>query len=128
MKNPICILLITIHLFAYTDFSQLVKFPLLLSHYKEHLSYNESLSFFDFLGMHYGGDAHAKNNPDRNDSKLPFKTLEFHIAAHAVIAPQFAGVPVAAETIIQPLSFNYYSSFVSQTPCGGLFRPPIFTA
>jgi hypothetical protein len=70
MRNTLLIILTTIHLLGNTEINQLLKLPNLLTHYFEHSRINPSISFFQFLGMHYGGNdgTHAD---DEKDNQLP---------------------------------------------------------
>lgn len=128
MKNPITILLISLHLLAYTDFSQLIRFPQLLHHYQEHLSQNPQLPFLDFLVMHYGHLKNGNDGQDKEDMKLPFKTIAFHITAQAAILPHFTFHTSRQIETLQPHTFSYYHRFISANPEAGIFRPPIITA
>lgn len=128
MKNPITILLISLHLLAYTDFSQLIKFPQLLNHYQEHLSQNPQLHFLDFLVMHYGKLKNGNDSPDKEDMKLPFKTIAFHITAQAAILPHFSFHTSRQIETLQPFTFNYHHLLISANPAAGIFRPPIIAA
>ncbi|HSN61136.1 MAG TPA: hypothetical protein VLR49_09380 [Ferruginibacter sp.] len=128
MKNPITILLISLHLLAYTDFSQLIKFPQLLNHYQEHLSQNPQLPFLDFLVMHYGKLKNGNDNPDKEDMKLPFKTIAFHITAQAAILPHFSFHTSLQFETMQPFTFNYHHLPITANHEAGIFRPPIITA
>jgi hypothetical protein len=57
-----------------TDAVQFIKFPLLTSHYLEHKSVSQNLSFFDFLMMHYASDDNNDKDEER-DMQLPFKVI-----------------------------------------------------
>ena len=64
-----------VYLSSNTQLHEIFKLPALFEHYLEHHQSNASLSFFDFLKMHY-----ADNNiiyPDyEEDMKLPFKSTD----------------------------------------------------
>lgn len=60
-----------VYLFSSTELSELLKMPLLLEHYAEHQEKSKSLSFADFLYMHY---IDYKNHSDDKDSDLPFQS------------------------------------------------------
>lgn len=51
---------------------QLFKIPVLISHFFEHQQRNESITFMDYLSMHYWGSDIDDNDHDR-DMQLPFK-------------------------------------------------------
>lgn len=58
-----------------TSFNQIFKLPLLIEHYREHRALNYTVTFFEFLAMHYGGN---DNDPrdDAKDHSLPFKQFD----------------------------------------------------
>jgi hypothetical protein len=128
MKNQITILLLTVHLFAYTDFLQIVKFPQVLKHYQSHIFLNKSLSFGDFLAMHYGNYDNKGNTQDKEDMKLPFKTINIHIVVSAVISSIFSIKNEFEIPTFHKYFFCYHYMIISSSPSAGIFRPPIITA
>jgi len=125
LKNPVTILLLTVHLLAYTDLVQLIRFPNLIKHYETHHLENPKLSFIDFLVMHYGICIDGNAGEGQEDMQLPFKTLDIHIIGNAIIAP-----PLSLITIIQPVRFheqyiNYYIGNIPVAMKESLLRPPI---
>lgn len=57
-----------------TEFGQLLKLPLLISHGYDHLKSGRSQNLFAFLYEHYIGD-HGKDSDQNQDQQLPFKTV-----------------------------------------------------
>jgi len=60
-------------MFGATDAYQLLKLPLLVSHYVEHLEQNPDISFLKFLKMHYSGEI-TIDADYQEEMQLPFKT------------------------------------------------------
>lgn len=91
MKRLICILLMVSYLSGSIELSQWLKIPFLIDHYFEHKSASVSLSFFDFLNLHY--ISNTDNAPDaEKDKHLPFKSHDecAHITvASAITQPYF---------------------------------------
>ena len=125
MKNPVAILLLTLHLLAYTDIIQVFKFPNLFSHYQDHHLQNKSVGIIDFLLMHYG-----KYNDEntKDDMQLPFKTIEFHYIGHAIITPKFTISFITKAETKHCSYFNTYTSITTTSHKSSLFRPPILIA
>lgn len=75
MTKVIAFFLITVFLCANTSIGQLLKFPNLLEHYKEHKNDvgNKSVFFIDFIKDHYLKNA---NNNQKEHQDLPFKTID----------------------------------------------------
>jgi hypothetical protein len=126
MKNPVTILLLTVHLMAYSDIAQVFRFPNLIQHYKVHHSNNSSVGFIDFLLMHYG--KHDDGNPkdDKEDMSLPFKTIDLHLFGQAVVVPQLPVISEVYTITYNNFYFSYYTGIIHSTHKTILFRPPIF--
>lgn len=73
MKMLISRLLLLIYLFSATEFSQLLKLPVLVMHFQEHQQKNPSISFFQFLHHHYAIN-HADDGDSERDNQLPFQS------------------------------------------------------
>ncbi len=127
MKNQAAILLLAVHLMAYTNLEQILKFPKLVDHFLQHRSQNNNLGFIDFLEMHYCTDSDAKADDD--DMKLPFKVMDFHIASHVLIVTDSQGYNVVVPEKLCPIVF--YCHYIEMIPVKlttSLLRPPIFSA
>jgi hypothetical protein len=125
MKNPITILLITVHLLAYTDIVQIFKIPNLFLHYQEHHSIDQSISFIDFLELHYVKCNNGKYKDDREDMKLPFKLQQNHINAQALVAFQPTIVSEIESASYHNLFYSYHSDIIPSIHTTSLLRPPI---
>lgn len=75
MKKATAILLLFVYLFGSTEASQLLKFPLLVEHFKQHKQENTQLTLASFLKMHYV-DEQPFDNDYQQDMQLPFKTVD----------------------------------------------------
>lgn len=125
MKNPVTILLLTIHLLAYTDLVQLTRFPNLIKHFQTHQHENPGLSFIDFLKMHYGICLDGKAGEGKEDMQLPFKTLELHLLVNAIVSPVLTLVTALPPVRFHEQYINYYIGNIPATIKDCLFRPPI---
>ena len=79
-------MLLFFYLGSLTELHQLVKIPVLVEHYNEHLQKDKAISFWKFLSMHYAGHDHNDNDTER-DHQLPFKSHESCVSP--VIAAAF---------------------------------------
>jgi hypothetical protein len=84
MRKPLAILLIAIHLTGNTEVGQFLKFPQLLVHFFQHHQLDPSISFFEFIAMHYGGDDGITADDDI-DNQLPYHNMN-----HTTIAVTFS--------------------------------------
>lgn len=112
MKKIIAFTLITIFLCANTSIGQLLKVPNLLEHYKEHKtdSVTSSISFIDFLKLHYSKN--AENNTEEHQN-LPFKTLDNVTNVFFTISCVNFQIQVVKSIISGKRKFFYNKSFKS---------------
>lgn len=75
-------------LMTQTELYQLLKLPVIFQHYTEHQNRDVSISFFDFIAMHYAGDDQQDADQQR-DMQLPFKTSDHNVVS---------GVPLGLDT------------------------------
>mgnify|MGYP005866589715 CR=1 FL=1 len=76
MKKHLGILLLLVYVNSTTEFYQLLKTPLLIVHYWEHLAEGEPMGVWNFMSMHYfNGD--LRDEDYERDMQLPFKTFIF---------------------------------------------------
>jgi hypothetical protein len=125
LKKFTAILLLTVFLFSTTELHQLLKLPVFFEHLAEHRKENKSISFLQFLDMHYmHGSPRDKDYSE--DMKLPFKTADNCTAtASPVLVPQLLqalALPVifSAETKLQIFDFWFnHSAYLSS-----IWQPP----
>src|SRR5690348_13094908 len=82
MRNMISILLMLFLLSVLTPAGQLLKIPMLVTHFVKHQK-QEGCSFFAFLQDHYSAD---HNDGDRqDDEQLPFRNMDYYAIGYAVL-------------------------------------------
>lgn len=94
VKKITSIFFLTIYLFSTTEANQFLKLPIIFQHYAEHQQENKSISFLEFLDIHYMHGSPKDKDYDR-DMQLPFKTPTHCISS---IVPAF--VPVIPVIVI----------------------------
>lgn len=109
LKKVFIISLLFVYLFSATEFRELLKFPDMLEHYKEHKQKNNAISFFDFINMHYSGP-HDDDGDSDKDMNLPFKS---HDNCMAVNNNLLASNSLPAYTI-KPVETNLNKLNISQ--------------
>lgn len=100
---------------------QLMKLPQLFVHYDEHKQEMASLSFFEFISLHYASGNQEDHKEDHQ--QLPFKSHECHHAQILIL-----DIPLLTETIsiastdseFLPIEQNIY---LSET-IGSIWQPP----
>ena len=73
MRKITGIFFLSIYIFSVPSFSEIFKIRLLIQHYQETKADVSSISFAEFLTMHYLTDDGNKND-NKQDNKLPFKS------------------------------------------------------
>lgn len=123
MKKIIGIIILVGYLYSYTELKELFKLPLLFTHYTEHSSHDQNLSFADFLTMHYHHE-HDNDGDDAADRSLPFKSHDNCVASSFNLYVQTSGIyikPLETElAIVQTQQTNFfYPSFSAN-----IWQPP----
>lgn len=124
VKKCLSIFLLAIYLLAGTQFTELIKIPVLVGHYIEHREEGK-LSFYEFLNIHYGSseDHHASHE---SDPKLPFKTYQCSSTFAVFPAPCFQEMQKQALIAFPDIENSgfFYSFFYSSKFHSSIWEPP----
>lgn len=124
MRQIIAIALLSLYLFTSTDFNELLKFPLLVQHFKEHQQENK-LTFSEFVHQHYTkGDV---NDSDRDqDMKLPYKSIDFTHAVCFTVIPAIISIEFIKTTEFEELKSpnSFYAVLFSSDNFSSIWQPP----
>jgi len=116
--------MLTVILFSQTEIHQLFRLPALFEHYREHKSANHSLSFLQFLRIHY--QRFEKDGDYQRDQQLPFRdvncALVFMIITDA--PPQQYGMQEREHLIRETVFPKDSLSFAPQLFLSDIFQPP----
>ncbi len=124
MKRSIAIGFLLIFLLANTELHQLLRLPVLLSHYQEHLAENQEIDFIQYILLHYTtGEADADFE---RDQQLPFK------GQHTCAEISLTTADVPQNTVDLPTKkiedskshTSYYKEFFTSTPLLSIWQPP----
>lgn len=125
MRQIIALSLLFLYLFTSTEISELLKFPILVQHYKEHQQEHPEITFASFVNQHYTqGDV---NDVDRDqDLKLPYKSIDFTHATSFTVLPTITSLEfnevIAFELLKAPT--NYYNIVFSSDNFSTIWQPP----
>lgn len=112
--------LLFLYLISSTEFSEVMRLPILIEHYSEHKSKVEDLSFLEFLTMHYETDvAH-----DETDNRLPFKGHDHSCCSATFMLPL---QKLALNEVMQNSDPDYSSYYLQHKPAlrtADIFQPP----
>ena len=101
-----------------TELHQLLKVPVLISHFMEHKSGNENLGIMQFLAMHYA----TEKDHDARDKELPFKSVCDSACASVVYLPEMMYSLVQCPETFAEIQ---YGEFLPENP-GLLFQSTIW--
>ncbi len=117
--------LIIIYLFSATELNQLLKIPVLFSHFVEHQQLEPLMSFGAFLYHHYAID-HGDDGDAATDNKLPFKSHE-HCCSFIFLINVFPTIQLAQikTVFIKKQSMIHYStSNIISAYLSTIWQPP----
>ncbi len=126
MKKRIAILFVILYINFTTELYQLLKLPILMEHFFEHQSQNSSLTFFEFLSMHYSQEDDHDGDIEK-DSKLPFKSHSFcnssisFIPLNVEVNYTFTELKIFKE---RKSIINFYTFLVSSSHLKAIWQPP----
>lgn len=83
------ILLFSIYLLSTPQLIELIKLPILVEHFVEHKEKNPTISFLEFLCIHYAHEDVQDADYDK-DMKLPFKTMCTNTISFVAIIGDFS--------------------------------------
>lgn len=124
MKRGATILLMTVYLFGATNACQLLKLPLLVTHYIKHKQESPYITLDSFIKMHYI-DAQPFDADYAQDMQLPFKTTPdtFCLTTPSIV-PVFPKIDFKAPVprpAMQPILNENIPSIFEASP---IFQPP----
>jgi hypothetical protein len=112
--------LLFFYLVSFTEFSEVLRLPLLVEHYTEHKNKVNDLSFWEFLVMHYETDvAH-----DDQDMSLPFKDCDHSFNGATVVLPVQKIALTEQALKVSPNYTSFYLLHEPQLLAGDIFQPP----
>jgi len=116
--------LVMLHLLSYTELSQVIKLPDLISHFFQHHRQNPDIDFFDFLAMHYGGGDDGTSADNDIDNELPGHNTTPHylmVMYSPMVRNSFSIGPVEH---ISPVYNNYVLEGVPSGYIALILHPP----
>jgi hypothetical protein len=106
-----------------TELGELLKLPLLVEHYSQHVHLHPGTTVVGFLKMHYF-DKTVVDKDYAQDMQLPFKTLDKHILLIQLSMPPVAVDISHLHTFYLGPRSIYFSDFIPHTFSDKLFQPP----
>jgi hypothetical protein len=101
---------------------QVFKLPILLTHFRDHVSDGRSHSISDFIKEHYSG-SHQNDADSKQDEQLPFKTLNSN-AFFCVYLPSAPITTVQSSIALNNKKILYAGHFTLQDHMARIYQPP----
>lgn len=112
--------LVFFYLVSFTEFREVLRFPILVQHFVEHKSQVADMSFLEFLAMHYSTDqAH-----DDQDMRLPFKDCSHSFAGQTVVLPLQKIMLAEASQQTSLIHHSFYLQHEPKLLTADIFQPP----
>lgn len=124
MKKILLHIIIIVTALNIVTLNQFSKLPVLLVHYTEHQQQNSKITLLEFLSMHYWG-ADIKDNDEKKDKQLPFKSLSSQNLLSCTQPVQFSIILKSPAIIPEPKLSVFAPSFIPNEVTSSLLRPPI---
>lgn len=124
IKRYIAVILLSSILMSQTELIQVMKFPLLVTHFLYHKKENAKISMLDFIKMHYFSKT-VRDKDYQQDMRLPFKSACFGqllSSEKAIPENSYVFVFIAVLDIISVR--RVYSVPLLSRPVEGVWQPP----
>ena len=125
MKKTLFITLLSIHLLGNTDLVQLVRLPMILVHYQNHLKENNRLDLIYFLCSHYSTEGDGLNSDDSEEKQMPF--MQYNLRSINIVPFNLFDLsispPLHIDINVKYTAFKH--TFISDIHFLSLLRPPI---
>jgi hypothetical protein len=125
MKQHVAKLLVFLCLISFTPMKEVVKVPLLLVHYYEHLDEMPDMTIGDFFDMHYMHGIVFDADYEK-DMQLPFKVIDF-TSVPLFVFNEFKVLDILSnETsfFVKNKINSNYRFYLSDAKLKGIFHPP----
>ena len=127
MRKFFLIALSALYIFSNTELIEVFKVPRLLTHYQQHHVQNASVTFWNFLVMHYAGDDGTKAD-DNEDLQLHFHSVNNHCLSslYTLGGAIIQSPPPAAVDVLSVFPHTYERDILSNY-INHVFQPPRFS-
>lgn len=125
MKKILFITLLSVHLLGNTDLIQLVRLPMLLVHYQNHLKENNRLDLIYFLSSHYSLEGDGISSDDKEEKQMPFMQNNQRIINITLVnLSDLSLIPPSVKYLITKHTI-FQQFYISDIHTLSLLRPPI---
>ena len=116
--------MVSVYMFSFAEFHNLLKIPVLFEHYQEHRAQNSVSGFWSFITLPYL-DAYVIDDDYQEDRQLPFRDTDCGLVVNTSICsftPVVFDIQPPAEPIREFFLFN--DGHAPQFTSFDIFQPP----
>lgn len=124
MKRVFFLTFMSIYLLGSTEFSQLLKLPMIFIHYKNHLADNDDLDFVYFLESHYDEFGDGLSSDDEEESKMPFMQSSHNVSTICFVSFSTMKLKALFFFSLQSNCPVYTQGYTPEVHALSLLRPP----
>ncbi len=107
-----------------TEFDQLLRIPLLISHFVEHKQESKAISFGEFMLIHYV-ENYSFNGDYEQDMDLPFKSLDGNSIQVVAFIPWIVSCLKTKPVYTKGGKYNPYEEcFIDNAYLSSIWQPP----
>ena len=123
VKSTIAISFLMLFLSANTIFGELLRLPILVHHYWEHVAKDQNTAVLDFLASHYAKQINHPDDQHRDHENLPFKTIPSFLSFVSLPKNNIQFPVLAARLLPQIRIISRQSQYVG-TYLNKIWHPP----
>ena len=123
MKRLTGILLLSLHILAFTECHQLLRIPYLMQHFQQHRAADPNMNFSAFIKIHYLGPVMVTDD-FKQDQQLPFRSVDCHMLNTTVCIYEPVTVEIDPPVEIPSVFYCYNETNKPQFSSFDIFQPP----
>jgi hypothetical protein len=123
VKRLTGILLLSLHILAFTECHQLLRIPYLMQHFLQHRAADPKMNFSAFIKIHYLGPVIVTDD-FKQDQQLPFRSVDCHMLNTAVCIYEPVTVEIDPPAEIPSVFYCCNETNKPQFSSFDIFQPP----
>lgn len=128
MKKAIAVFFLLVFLSMGSVFGQVLRVPILIHHYLEHVEWDNNPSFIDFLTTHYAKEINHPDDKHGDHGNLPFKSTDFAALQVVAVPPQVLSTIVRVPvSMTESTKAVYNQPDYSNSHLDRIWQPPRFS-
>jgi hypothetical protein len=123
VKRLTGILLLSLHILAFTECHQLLRIPYLMQHFQQHRAADPNMNFSAFIKIHYLGPVIVTDD-FKQDQQLPFRNVDSHMLNTTVCIYEPATVEIDPPVEVPAVFYCCNETNKPQFSSFAIFEPP----